>query len=106
MCGGTKDVSFCVWLVSLSTVSPRPARAAAGVRTPVLFRAEPRSAVWRDLTVSIACLGTLGSCPPSGHGTSCGCVQGGGRFRLRWALGAPGLPAVELLGQTVTLFTL
>lgn len=38
-----------VWPASLSTVSPRPARAAAGRRMPDLFRAGPCPTVWKYL---------------------------------------------------------
>lgn len=59
--GSTQDVSSCVWLVSLSTVSPRPTPAAAGIRMPDLFRAESYPTVWKYLPHSrIICRRHLG----------------------------------------------
>lgn len=49
MSGSTQDVPSWVWPASLSTVSPRPARTAAGHRMPDLSRAGPCPTVWKYL---------------------------------------------------------
>lgn len=58
-------MSSCVWLVSLSTVSPRPTPAAAGIRMPDFFKAEKVTfsypTVWKCLPHSrVICRRHLG----------------------------------------------
>ena len=51
MRGVTRDVSFCVWLPSLHTVTSGSVHAVAGGRTSFLPEAGSHSGVWTDHTV-------------------------------------------------------
>ena len=53
MRGVTRDVSFCVWLLSLHTVISKSVHVVAGGRTSFLPEAGSHSGVWMDHIVFI-----------------------------------------------------
>ena len=77
--GVTRDVSFCVWLLSLRTVTSGSVHVMAGGRTSFLPEAGSHSGVWTDHTVFTLHLSVDTQWFPScGHrGRCCWCATTG-----------------------------